>query len=58
MDVDETSILVDPDKRIIKQVTVEDAVTADILFDQLMGEAVIPRKNFIQTHSHEATYGV
>ena len=58
MDVDETSILVDPDKRIIKQVTVEDATKANILFDQLMGEGVAPRKAFIQAHSQEATYGV
>ena len=58
MDVDETSILVDPDKRIIKQVTVEDATKANVLFDQLMGEGVAPRKAFIQAHSQEATYGV
>ena len=58
MDVNETSILVDPDKRIIKQVTVEDATKANILFDQLMGEGVAPRKAFIQAHSQEATYGV
>lgn len=58
MDVDETSILVDPDKRIIKQVTVEDVTKANILFDQLMGEGVAPRKAFIQAHSQEATYGV
>ena len=58
MSPDETSILVDPDKRIIKQVTVEDIVAADKLFDDLMGTQIIPRKRFIQQHSQEATYNV
>lgn len=57
MSPDETSILVDPDKRIIKQVTVEDIAAADKLFDDLMGTQIIPRKRFIQQHSQEATYG-
>lgn len=58
MDADETAILVDPDERIIKQVTVEDAIAADALFDDLMGTAVEPRKNYIKEHSKEATYNV
>lgn len=58
MDAEETSILVDPDKRIIKQVTVEDVMAADALFDDLMGTAVGPRKDFIREHSKEATYNV
>ena len=57
MSPDETSILVDPDQRIIKQVTVEDIVAANKLFDDLMGTQIIPRKRFIQQHSAEATYG-
>ena len=57
MSPDETSILVDPDKRIIKQVTVEDIAAANKLFDDLMGTQIIPRKRFIQQHSAEATYG-
>jgi DNA gyrase subunit B len=57
MSPDETSILVDPDKRIIKQVTVEDISAANKLFDDLMGTQIIPRKRFIQQHSQEATYG-
>jgi len=56
MSPDETSILVDPDKRIIKQVTVEDIAAADKLFDDLMGTQILPRKRFIQQHSAEATY--
>ncbi|HNU81339.1 MAG TPA: DNA topoisomerase (ATP-hydrolyzing) subunit B [bacterium] len=41
----------DPAKRIIKQVTIEDAAKADQIFDMLMGDNVTPRKNFIQTHA-------
>ena len=58
MSPDETSILVDPDQRIIKQVTVEDIAAANKLFDDLMGTQIIPRKRFIQQHSQEATYGI
>jgi DNA gyrase subunit B len=55
---EETSILVDPEERIIKQITVEDVKTAEKLFDDLMGNAVVPRKKFIQEHSKEAIYHV
>ena len=41
----------DPEKRIVKQVTIEDAAKADQVFDMLMGDNVAPRKNFIQTHA-------
>lgn len=41
----------DPAKRIVKQVTIEDAAKADQIFDMLMGDNVAPRKNFIQTHA-------
>ena len=58
MSPDETSILVDPNQRIIKQVTVEDITAANKLFDDLMGTQILPRKRFIQQHSQEATYGV
>jgi len=40
-----------PAGRTLKNVTVEDAVEADRLFDVLMGEVVEPRKNFIQAHA-------
>ena len=58
MDEIETKILVDPAQRIINQVTVEDAKVADRLFDDLMGDAVVPRKKFIKDHSDEAKYHI
>ena len=57
MSIDETEeTLTDPNNRIIKQITVKDAVAADLLFDDLMGIKVLPRKEFIKEHSKEATY--
>lgn len=57
MSVDETEeTLTDPNNRIIKQITVEDAVAADKLFNDLMGTAIVARKDFIKEHSKEATY--
>ncbi len=41
----------DPENRVLKQVTVADAVEADKLFDILMGKQVEPRKNFIQARA-------
>jgi DNA gyrase subunit B len=40
-----------PENRIINQVSVEDAAAADKIFDMLMGGDVEPRKRFIQTHA-------
>ncbi len=40
-----------PADRLMKQVTIDDAEKADKLFDILMGDAVEPRKNFIQAHA-------
>ncbi len=48
----------DPAKRILKQVTIEDAVEADIVFDMLMGTDVPARKSFIQSHAKEATLDI
>ena len=58
MDAEETKILVDPELRIINQVTVEDAKAADKLFDDLMGDAVTPRKKYIKEHSAEAMFQI
>ncbi|MBZ0189850.1 MAG: DNA topoisomerase IV subunit B, partial [Candidatus Obscuribacterales bacterium] len=43
-----------PDTRTLKQVSVEDASDADHTFDLLMGEAVGPRRAFIEKHAHYA----
>ena len=57
MSVEETEeTLTNPEQRIIKQVTVEDAKAADILFEQLMGTGVISRKEYIKIHSKDAEY--
>ena len=56
MSEDETEVLVDPEQRTLCQVTVEDAAAANVLFDQLMGLGVAPRKKFIQDHSKEASF--
>jgi len=44
----------DPEKRKLKKITIEDAEKADEVFDILMGSDVAPRKRFIQTHAKSA----
>ena len=41
----------DPEKRVLIKVEVEDAEKADAIFNKLMGTEVELRKNFIQTHA-------
>jgi DNA gyrase subunit B len=48
----------DPARRILKQVTIEDAQEADMVFDMLMGTDVPARKSFIQSHAKEATLDI
>ncbi len=43
----------DPEKRTLVKVTLEDAVEADRIFTLLMGEEAEPRREFIQSHAHE-----
>ncbi|MBX6770904.1 MAG: DNA topoisomerase (ATP-hydrolyzing) subunit B [Chloroflexi bacterium] len=43
----------DPARRTILKVSIEDAVQADEIFEMLMGDAVPPRRRFIQSHAKE-----
>jgi DNA gyrase subunit B len=44
-----------PDKRTLLQVNIEDAEKADDIFTTLMGDKVEPRREFIQNHALEVT---
>ena len=48
----------DPEKRTLKKVVVEDGEAANNMFEMLMGEEVPPRKKYIQTHAHMATLDI
>jgi DNA gyrase subunit B len=43
----------DPEKRTLLQVEIEDAMKAEEIFSQLMGDEVSHRKRFIQAHSNQ-----
>ncbi len=47
-----------PENRVLKQVTIEDAAATDEVFTMLMGDEVPPRKRFIQTHAKLATLDI
>ncbi|HJK26422.1 MAG TPA: toprim domain-containing protein, partial [Methanocorpusculum sp.] len=42
-----------PENRILKQVRIEDASYANEIFEKLMGDDVMPRKDFIKRHAGE-----
>ena len=41
----------DPERRLLKQVTIDDAAQADYVFSMLMGEDVAPRREFIEQNA-------
>ncbi|MEQ8717870.1 MAG: DNA topoisomerase (ATP-hydrolyzing) subunit B [Acidimicrobiales bacterium] len=57
MDADELwETTMDPEKRTLLQVSVDHAALADEVFSILMGEAVEPRKEFIQANAHDVRF--
>ena len=48
----------DPARRILKQVKIEDAQEADKIFDMLMGTDVPSRKSFIQSNAKMANLDI
>ncbi len=48
----------DPARRVLKQVTIEDIVAADKIFDILMGTDVPARKSFIQSNATKANIDI
>jgi DNA gyrase subunit B len=48
----------DPARRVLKQIVIEDAQEADSVFDILMGTDVASRKSFIQNNAKSATIDV
>jgi len=52
MDADELNeTTMDIEKRVLRQITVDDAMLADETFSKLMGEEVEPRRNFIEENA-------
>jgi DNA gyrase subunit B len=48
----------DPAKRTILQVGIEEAIEADKVFNMLMGDEVAPRKRFIESHAKSANLDI
>ena len=48
----------DPERRILQRVTMEDAAAAELLFSMLMGEKVEPRREFIEKNAQAAVLDV
>lgn len=48
------STTMDPERRTLRQVTIENGTEADHVFSMLMGEEVAPRREFIEANAHYA----
>jgi DNA gyrase subunit B len=48
----------DPEKRTILRVSIEEAREADQIFNMLMGDEVAPRKRFIESHAKKANLDI
>ena len=46
----------DPDNRVLRMVTMDDAAAADQVFSVLMGEDVESRRSFIQRNAHDVRF--
>lgn len=52
------STTMNPETRMLKRVSIADADSADKVFSTLMGDDVVPRKKFIQTHASMANLDI
>ena len=46
----------DPEKRTLRKVTIENAAEADAIFSMLMGDEVEPRRLFIQRNANKVSW--
>ena len=59
MDADQLAeTVMEPDKRVLKQITVNDVSATNRVITDLMGQSVTPRKLFIEKNAHRANISV
>jgi DNA gyrase subunit B len=47
-----------PGTRTLKQMSIESAIEADLVFSMLMGDEVAPRREFIESHARYANLDI